>query len=156
MFRYTAKQRSITRMVVRNSPGWPAWAAKRGIVSRELTRNELNQAIEDMGLRLSVIVALRRANALPIYDRALAAWVPLTPTPRQAPEPKQVPVAVQPTPDVATLLDLIAEQAAEIRQLKIATGLLHADPHELDDIGMQKSHVIEQNLAFADHNPITH
>ena len=151
MFRYTAKQRSITRMVVRNSPGWPAWAAKRGIVSRELTRNELNQAIEDMGLRLSVIVALRRANALPIYDRALAAWVPLTPTPRQAPEPKQVPT--QPVPDVAALLDLIAEQAAEIRQLKIATGLAFADPHELDDIGMQKSHVIEQNLAFAEHNP---
>ena len=63
------------------------------------------------------------------------------------------------TPPINVLVDLMAEQACRIKRLegllretRIAAGLEYADPHELDDVGMQKSHVREQYDAFDFHN----
>jgi len=156
MFRYKRKQRLIARAIVRGAPGWAAWAASRGIVSRELTRDETNQAIEDLNLRLELMGKLRRANLLPIWDMSVQAWVPLTyPV-------KPAPVAAAKESDEEALFDIIAEQEdrlikqdakiaaleARFRKIEIATGLEAGDPHELDEVGAQKSHVREQYDAF--------
>jgi hypothetical protein len=148
MFRYTATQRNIARAIVRGSKGWPKWAADNGIVSRQLTTPELNRAIKNLNLRLELFVALRKAGQLPIWDRSVHGWVPKTPEPV-----KQESVEAIKAPDVQSLLDLVAEMEARTRQLEIWCGLRFADPHELDDVGMQKSHVSEQYEAFDFHNP---
>ena len=64
------------------------------------------------------------------------------------------------TPDQATLLNLLAEERrdrleleARVHQLEIIAGLRYADPEELMEANMQRSHVDEQYEAFAHHNP---
>jgi hypothetical protein len=64
------------------------------------------------------------------------------------------------TPDQATLLNLLAEERRDrlaleerVKALEIVAGLRFADPEELMDVHMQRSHVDEQYEAFAHHNP---
>ena len=158
MFRYTGKQRLVARAVVRGSQGWPAWAAARGIVSRELTRDELNQAIDDLNLRLPLLAALRRGKLLPIWDRSMQSWVPLTHPVKAASvqalkTPDEgtllLPLLAEAETKIATLEARDAEKEARIQQLEIWCGLRVGDPHELDDVGAQKSYVREQYDAFA-------
>jgi hypothetical protein len=158
MFRFNGRQRQIARAVVRQSRNWPAWAAKHGVVSRQLRTSELNQAIKDLNLRLEVFIALRSAGLLPIWDRDAQGWVPvIKPKPAAAPAPVTAPVVAQPVPDVQTLLTMLAEMEARfnarLKQIEIATGLRFADPEELSDVWMEKAHTLEQYAAFDANNP---
>ena len=56
------------------------------------------------------------------------------------------------TVSIAVFAEFKAEVEARLKQIEIAVGLRFADPHELDDVGMQKDHVREQYEAFDANN----
>jgi hypothetical protein len=160
MFRFSGRQRSVARSLVRGNAGWKQWMANNNKLSRELTTPELNRAINDLNLRLDLLVALRAAKLLPIWDRSLQLWIPnvRNTTPRVKPMPATTPAT---NPDYNAMLDLIADQAREIaalkremRETRIAAGLEFADPEELSDVGMQKDFVRQEYDAFHEHNPL--
>ena len=143
-YRYTESQRRIARAVVRADRGWKAWSAANGIVSREMTRDELNQAITDLKLQLDVLIALRHAKQLPIWDRTTQGWVG---------------VAKAARPVDRNSVDTIRQDARldalekRVKALEIHAGLRFGDPEELAEVGNQHTHVEYEYKAFKQDNP---
>ena len=118
---------------------------------------QFEQALElSLSYQLDPLATIQKAiDADPAFamGHALRAGLAVMATDRGAVPMLQESVEAIKAPNVQSLLDLVAEQDTRIRQLEIWCGLRFADPHELDDVGMQKSHVREQYEAFDFHNP---